>query len=126
MKIKVFIIFLFAGFLACKTDKGVDVGNEKKKLENEIVFDQAKWKTKDGADYPYRDKMLKEVIYSDSIRSLNKDEIFELLGDPDLINDNYLYYTVAQTRLGLWPLKTKTLVIKFFEDDNIDWMKIHE
>jgi len=100
--------------------------SEKIKMANEMVFNQEKWNTKDGSDYPYRDKMLINLISDDSVRTLEKGEIIDLLGDPNRINENYLYYTIAQKRLGVWPLHKKTLVIKFSSDNTIDWMKIHE
>ena len=70
--------------------------------------------------------MLDDILYSDLIRSLGKDEILELLGEPDRSNDGYLYYTISQKRLVIWPLHTKTLVIKLTGDNNVDWIKIHE
>jgi len=39
---------------------------------------------------------------------------------------DYPYYMVDQKRLGSWPLNTKTLVIKLFDDKTVDWMRIHE
>jgi len=46
MKIKVFIIFLFLCCLACKTDKEINVENQKNDQDSEIVFDKEKWKKK--------------------------------------------------------------------------------
>jgi len=126
MKMKLFIIFLCVSCLACNTDREGNNINEKKNPETEMVFEKAKWKTIDGADYPFRDKMLKDLVYNDTIRDLNKDEILNLLGEPTRTNENYLYYMIAQKRLGNWPLHTKTLVIKFSDDKTIEWIKIHE
>jgi hypothetical protein len=79
-----------------------------------------------GVDYPFRDKMLNDIVYNDTIRSLNKEQILDLLGQPDRTNEDYLYYLVAQKRLFFWPLHTKTMVIKFKENITIDWIKVHE
>ncbi len=127
-KIRFFIVSLFVCSLACKTDRGENGGNEKSKPDSEWVFDKAKWNTKDGADYPYRDRMLNDLVYNDTIRSLNKDEILGLLGEPSYYrsNENYLYYLITEKRIGFWTLHTKTMVIKLSEDDTIDWIKIHE
>ncbi len=103
---------------ACETEK-----NPEKEIE--VIFDKTKWREKDGRDYPYRYLMFNDVVYNDTIRSLNKDEILDLLGEPDKINDGHLYYLITQTHIGLWPLKTKTLVIKLAEDNSIEWIKIH-
>jgi len=124
MKIGVFAIMLFVLCVACNND------NEHIKMdtENEIKFDDQKWKLKEGDDYPYRDKMLNDIVYNDSVRSLNKDEILDLLGEPSYYreNKNFLYYRVTESRLLSWVLHSKTMVIKLSEDNKIDWIKIHE
>jgi hypothetical protein len=126
MKTTPYILLLFLSCLACN-----NINEEKpEKTDNttkvEIGFDRTKWATKDGTDYPYRDKMLNDIVYNDSLRALNQDEILDLLGQPDRTNENYLYYTIAQKRLGFWPLQTKTMVIKFSEKNTINWIKIHQ
>jgi hypothetical protein len=126
MKIGVLFLFLFVSCFACNTDKDENTENEKMQATMEMVFDKVKWNTKEGKDYPYRDKMLKDVIYNDTIRTLIKEEIIDLLGKPDRINENFLYYRIAQKRLGFLPLHTKSMVIKLYEDNTIEWIKIHE
>ena len=123
MKVGVFIIFL--GILACGTGREETAESEDKKQDQEITFDPVKWKTKEGVDYPYREGMLNELVYNDTIRTLTKGELLDLLGKPDRINENHLYYNIAQTRVGTWPLNTKTLVIKISEEGTIVWIKIH-
>ena len=91
-----------------------------------MTFDSGLWQRKDGHDYPYRNQMVDDVLYNDTIRSLNKQQIVQLLGEPDRINDGYLYYLVNQQRLFFWPLHTKTLVVKLENDDSIEWIKIHK
>ena len=77
-------------------------------------------------DYPNRDQMLNSIVFNDSVRALNEDEILDLLGEPDRRNDGYLYYMISHRRLGFWPLHTKTMVVKLSENNTIDWIKIHE
>lgn len=119
------IILLILGSLACNSERE-DKSELDNRAETEIEFDKTKWSIKEGSDYPYRELMLNDILYNDSIRTLDNIEIIELLGEPDRINKEYLYYTIDQKRIGLWPIHTKTLVIKFSEDNIIDWMKIHE
>jgi outer membrane protein assembly factor BamE (lipoprotein component of BamABCDE complex) len=114
--------------LACSAEK-----EEKTELlDNEIIvegsFDKSKWRVKEGKDYPFREQMLDAVVYNDTIRSLNKDEVLDLLGEPSYYrnNENFLYYTIAQKRIGLWPLYTKTMIVKLTEENNIDWIKVHK
>ena len=69
--------------------------------------------------------MLNDFVYNDTIRSVNKTEILNLLGEPDRSTEGHLYYTIKQTRIGAWPLHTKSMVIKL-SSDTIEWIKIHE
>ena len=91
-----------------------------------VAFDQEEWLIKDGRDYPFRDQMVDAVLYNDTIRTLDKDEIFKLLGEPDRINEGHLYYLIAQQRLFAWPLHNKTLVVKLRDNKSIEWIKIHK
>ena len=114
----IFLLFLVA--TSCKNDSPAPQN------QDETLFTSAKWKTKKGEDYPYRQKMLDSVVYNDTIRELNKEEILTLLGTPDRSNENHLFYTISQKRIGLWPLHTKTMVIKFIDEETIEWIKIQE
>ncbi len=90
-----------------------------------MVFDKAKWKTKEGEDYPYRESMLKDVVYNDTVRTLNREEVIDLLGEPDRMNEGHLYYLISQKRIASWPLHKKFMVIKV-SSDTIEWIKVHE
>lgn len=94
--------------------------------EKETRFDRSKWLVKEGKDYPYRPEMLKDVVYNDTVRSLSKEEVLKLFGEPDRSQDNHLYYRIDQTRFWNWPMHTQTMVIRINEKDSIDWIKIHE
>jgi len=126
MKLRMALLILLVSFLSCNTDRQENTNNVKEEADSEMVFNEDKWKTKEGADYPYRDLMLNNIVYNDTVRSLSKDEIINLLGDPDRIHEDHLYYMIAQKRLLSWPLHTKTMVIKFYDDNTIEWIKIHE
>ena len=123
MKLRILIVVLFLCSFSCKTDKADTINSG-----TEMVFDKEKWNNKDGADYPYRDKMLNDIVYNDTLRSLNKSEVLELLGEPSYYRDNkiFLYYEISQKRLGFIPLHTKTMVIKLTENNTIEWIKVHE
>ncbi len=119
------IFILFLSLQACRDD----AISEKMMATNsadEIPFDHGKWITKEGNAYPYRSGMLNHVVYNDTIRSLNKDEILDFLGKPDREQDNHLYYLIERTSLGPWTLHTRTMVIKINPDNTVDWIKIHE
>lgn len=92
----------------------------------EIEFEKENWQIKVGNDYVYRKQMLKSVLYNDSLRTLKKNEIIALLNMPDKEVDNHLYYMIEQQRLGLWPLHTRTLVVKINDKEDVEWIKLHE
>ena len=94
--------------------------------KSEHLFETSEWKAKEGYDYPHRELMLNDLLYNDTVRTLNEGEILELLGKPDRLSEGYFYYTVSQKRIGAWPIHTKSLVIKFENDSTIEWMKIHK
>ena len=126
MKKKVIVLFIIMFCISCKTDKKQNVDNQNMSQGSEMAFDKGKWETKDGKDYPFRDGMINDIVYNDTIRNLNKDQVLDLLGEPDYIREDHLYYRITETRLGNWPLKTKTMVIKLEGGKAIEWIKIHE
>ena len=70
--------------------------------------------------------MLNDVLYNDTIRTLTKNKILALLGEPDRTNNNHLYYLISRSGIGEFTLHTKTMVVKIKEDDSIEWIKVHE
>ena len=124
MHIRFTLVIIFLICIGCNRDA--------EKVDNivnaptEIKFDKTKWLTKEDSDYPYREQMLHDIVYNDAVRELTKNELLELLGEPDRSNKGHLYYMISQKKLGFWPIKTKTLVIKLKEDNTIDWIKIHQ
>jgi len=126
MKIRICLLLLFLGFLACNNTKEKKPDNKDNEIKEEVKFDKANWAIKEGRDYPYRNQMVNDILYNDTVRTLNKDEIIGLLGKPDRSNDGHLYYMITQKRLLTHPLHQKTLVIKFSNDSTINWIKIHQ
>lgn len=129
MKIKVLLILLFllVCWLIFNHESVVDTIRVEK-AKTEMEFDKTKWKTKKGWGYAYRNEMVNDLMNDPEVKALKKDEVLDLLGEPDFyrIDSNYLYYLIDQKRALLLPLHTKTLVIKLPEDSTIEWMKIHE
>lgn len=109
---------LLYALLFCVSYKSVKQEDEK--------FDKNKWATKKDADYPYRDRMLNDLITNIKLHGLKKEQVVSLLGEPNRADTFYLFYTIAQKRLGSFPLHTKTLVIKFGKDNMVEWRKIKD
>ena len=109
---------------ACRKDDA-----DKPELDLETVtmeFDEVKWKEKKGLTYPYRDSMLADIVFNDSLRALSKADFINALGEPDRVNGDYLYYTIHRKRLGTWTLRQKSLVVLYEGDSTLVWMKIYE
>ena len=116
------ILLLLCIFTGCVEEKETASSD----VIDEIVFDSKKWKSKQGSDYPYREEMVNSVLYNDSIRTLTKPQIIELLGNPERTNDNHLYYLIHQRKIGMWTFKASYLVIKCTDKDSVEWIKLHE
>jgi hypothetical protein len=123
MQLKVLLLLLAVCCLACNNGKAKKTVSE---TTTAIEFDTTKWKTKDGDDYPYRDELLTYLTTNNKLKGWKKDSVIAFLGQPDKIDSNYLFYSIAQKRLGFFPLHTKTLVIKLAADSTVEWRKIHE
>jgi len=114
----VFVV-LISFFICC-------LGCSSQQQSPEIPFDKTKWETQEGKDYPYRNQMVNDVLYNDSLRTLNQEQILNHLGEPSYTRKKFLYYRITETRLGAWILHTKTIVIKLSEDNSVEWIKLHE
>ena len=125
MQLRISLLLLLLFCLSCGDSKKTEPEKKPKKAKVEIDFDKEKWSIKQGRYYPYRAKMLNSLIENDKIRSLNKSELLELLGEPNRTNENYLYYELTRNKVGFVTLSTRTLVFKFDDDNNMDWVKIH-
>ena len=123
MKFIIFFILLLSSIYGCN-----DTIKHKQSDENisREKFDKTKWRIKDATDYPYRDKMLNNLITNEKLKGLKKEEVIDLLGRPDRIDSSYLFYRIAQQRISFFPLHTKTLVIKLTKDSTVEWRKIHQ
>jgi hypothetical protein len=128
MKIKLISLLILLGIVSCQNQTEKEIQYAKIKRQSELKFDQEKWQTKEGKDYPYRNQMENDIVYNDTIRTLTRDEILDLLGQPSYYREdtNYLYYTIRQKRIFSWPLHTKTMVVKIKDKNTIEWIKIHE
>lgn len=132
MKKIIFYTLILLICMACKNDAELEAEDSSEvtettsAAESDSTFSPEKWKIKEGYEYWYRNSMLRDLMTDEDFRSLKRNEVLDLLGEPDRIDTNYLFYRVEQKRLGLWPIHTKTMVVKFAEDSLIEWIKIHE
>ena len=104
------------------------VGCQNKDGQPEQKFDRIKWATKHDREYPYRDKILNDLITNHKLHGIRHDSVLYLLGQPNRTDNGHLFYTIEQKFFPntSWPLHTRTLVIKLARDSTVEWRKIHE
>lgn len=89
------------------------------------TFQPEKWKMSFNGAYPHRPAMMEAVLYSDSLRALSKTEIVQALGTPNREEENHFFYTIEKSTLGPMTLNQKSIVIKFNDEDQVEWIKLH-
>ncbi|WP_144017446.1 hypothetical protein [Ekhidna lutea] len=94
-------------------------------IKQQVPFESSKWKIKKEDEYPHRLNMYKEVLYSDSVRTLLKPQVISMLGKPDREENNHLYYLIEANTIGSFTLNQKSLVIKFKSNDEVEWIKLY-
>lgn len=128
MQNKILILCLFLSCLACK--EAPEVAEKNRRDTTEIKFDKAKWQIADGDSYAYRKQMLKDLvanlIATKKSRPLPKQEVLDMLGEPNRVDTLYLFYEVRLEHLGFLPYNAVTLVIKLKEDETVDKVLIAE
>ncbi|NUY79563.1 hypothetical protein HUK80_01550 [Flavobacterium sp. MAH-1] len=123
MKIKIVVLLLCMSVLACKNDNHENASETKS--ETEIGFDSAKWKTRQGQEFPYRAQMLDDLVQSKKLKGLKKSEVLNLLGEPTRTDKNYMFYEVNRDKIEFFTLRAKTLVLRFSPEDMVEAVLIH-
>ena len=90
-----------------------------------MPFDEVKWKAKDSDDYPFRNKMYLDLLTNTKLKRLKKEEVIKMLGEPDRIDSDYLFYKINQEHISFFPLHTKTLVVRLSNDSTANKVMIH-
>ncbi|MEQ8629559.1 hypothetical protein [Ekhidna sp.] len=116
----IILLFLLNAFAVSCGSKSED------KPIKEAAFDSEQWKAKQEDEYPFRPYMYKEILYSDSVRTLSKPEIITLLSKPEKEENNHFYYLIEANTIGSFTLNQKSLVLKFKPDDSVEWIKLYE
>lgn len=111
--------------LSCANVENKNPIPEHKVNKTDSLFTQAKWNSKIGERYDHREFIVKDILYNDTIRKLNKNEIIKLLGNPNRINNNHYYYLISEKTVFFLTMSAKYLVFKFTDQDKIEWIKMH-
>lgn len=112
--------------LSCNSEAGQQYNRGVQTSDSVMVFEPEQWKFRAGPDYPYRKRMLQDLMQWQEFRDMNREQILGLLGEPDRADGQYLFYRITQERFGFWPIHTTTMVILLAEESGVEWIKIHE
>lgn len=104
----------------------IDGCKNKTTEKKEEKFSKEKWAIRTDKEYTYRAQMLKDLM-TYKLHGLKKEEVENLLGEPNKRDNGYIFYTVSANFIGNVPvpISTKTLVIKLTKDSTVEWRKIH-
>ena len=126
MRIHWFLLCTAITYFSCANDKEPIEGSLTEEDLTHTEFVAEKWRVVKDGEFPHREGMLKDLMNDGHLRAMDQTHVIKELGPPERVNGDYVYYTVEQKRIGLFPLHTKSLVIKFQDNGPVEWMKIHE
>ena len=90
-------------------------------------FDKGRWITKDDMEFPYRNKMLKDLTTNYKLVGLKYNEIINLLGEPNYSDSSsFAYQVIEDYGTDIDPVYTKDLDFEFNKDSIITTFKIAE
>jgi hypothetical protein len=115
MLLRNFLLFItLTGLFSCK-----DFG--------QIKYDKGKWMTKDDMEFPYRNKMLKDLTTNYKLVGLKHREIIILLGEPNYSDSSsFAYQVIEDYGSDIDPVYTKNLDFEYNKDSIITAFKIAE
>ncbi|RFM29062.1 hypothetical protein DXN05_09905 [Deminuibacter soli] len=89
-------------------------------------FDKTMWQTKDDMEYPYRNKMLNDLIKNYKLAGIRYTDLINLLGKPQFKDSSSIAYEVITRYDAIDPNYTKRLDFTFSGDSIITSFKIAE
>lgn len=112
---------------ACKPDVSGKTEAAIPEIAIDSTFDPTRWQLKEGDDYPYRELMYRQLLYSDTLRQRSKSDVLQLLGEPDRSSEDssHIYYRLKGRQVGPVLFSSKFLVFKFTAADSVEWIKTY-
>ena len=108
------LVTIFTGLFSCN-----DFGQAK--------FDKVKWMTKDDIEFPFRNKMLKDLMTNYKLTGIKYSEVIKLLGEPNFSDSaSFAYQVIEDYGRDIDPVYTKNLDFEFDKDSVITSYKIVE
>lgn len=94
---------------------------------NNTQFDKIKWTQKVDMEFPFRNKMLKNLTSNYKIIGLKYSQLIKLLGEPDFNDSCSLTYKIIEDYgFDIDPVYNKDIYFTFSKDSVISFFKINE
>jgi hypothetical protein len=93
----------------------------------ETKFDKTQWMRKDDIEFPFRNKMLKDLTTNYKLTGLKYNEVIQLLGEPNFSDSvSFAYKVIEDYGTDIDPVYTKNLDFEFNKDSVITSYQIVE
>ncbi len=91
-------------------------------------FNSEKWKiVEDLRTYPFRDRMVADVVENKNFIGLEYKQVIDSLGHPSSMRKNKIYYSIeVNYGADIDPVYTKDLVLTINKDSLVTEIKIEE
>lgn len=110
MKTKlVYVILILLTFLSCRRDAEIAALGK-------MEFNTKQWAEGTDGVYPYREKMVDDLLKRYDWEGMPRTEVEALLGKPQSGDSLNYVYMMYQKKIGFFRAFTHALVVKFRED----------
>lgn len=93
----------------------------------DMRFEQQRWQLREDIEYPYRNRMLSDLIGNYRLKGCKHDELIQRLGMPDFSESNSITYKIVEDYgTDIDPVYTKNLVLDFNRDSIVTGIRVEE
>ena len=93
---------------------------------DQIKFEKTHWNYQSDIDYPYRDKMIKDLTTNHKLIGLKYSELINLLGMPRGTYDSDIWYEIYTSYGWLDPDHSRTLDFVISKDSIVTTYKVND
>jgi hypothetical protein len=94
--------------------------------ESEMKFDKEKWSETDDFEFPYRNRMLKDLLSKYNFKGFQYRDVINILGDPTDWGDDFFSYQILIHFNSIDPDYLKELKFDFGKDSIIKSFEVTE